>query len=182
MRLFLGYVETRAGIVLPDPVLSLLSPHDFRWITFSLIYSGILLGIISLSFYPFALLLTVRAYILMILLRIVCMFLLPLDPPRDMIPLVDPFVQWPGVYQTFTRDLFFSGHTATIVLLAFTAQWKDMKIIFACTAFLVAMLLLLQHVHYTIDVVAAPCFAFVAYGIANWITIGEVPVGSASPR
>jgi hypothetical protein len=171
---FLDYIETRTGLILHDPLLSLFSPTDLRWITFSLIYSGLLLGLVSLFLYPFSLLLALRAGIAVMLLRMVCLFLLPLDPPPGMIPFLDPFIQIPGAHPVFTRDLFFSWQIAVLAIFAFTAQWRDLKIIFSCVAVAVAVLLLLQHVHYTIDLVAAPCFAYVAYGLAKWLTIEEV--------
>jgi len=174
MLVFLEYVETRNGIALDDPFLPVFSPTDLRWITFSLIYSGMLLGLVSLCLYPFSLLLALRTFVVMSLLRIACLYLLPLGPPPGMIPLADPFIQLPGVPQVFTRDLFFSWQIATLAILVFTAQWRDMRIIFSCVAVAVAVLLLLQHVHYTIDLVAAPCFAYVAYGFAKWLTIEEV--------
>lgn len=175
MGLFLDYVETRSGIVLYDPLLSLFSPADFRWVIYSLFYSGMLLGIISLCLHPYSFLLAMRAFVVVILLRIVCLFFLPLDPPSGSIPLMDPLIQLPGVLPVLTRDLFFSWHTALLTLLVFTVPWKDMKIIFTCAAAAVSLFLLLQHAHYTIDVVAAPCFAYVAYGIARWRTVEKMP-------
>lgn len=182
---FLDYVETRSGTTLGDPLLPLVPPIDLRWITFSLIYSGMLLGFVSLCLYPFDLLLAMRAFVVMMLLRITCLFLLPLDPPTGFIPLADPFIQLPGIRPVFTRNLFFSWPTATMALFAFTAQWKDMKIIFSCAAGAVSALLLLQHAQYTIDVIAAPCFAYVAYGIAKWLTIENVadfPAGNRGDK
>ena len=171
---FLDYVETRGGSILEDPLLSLFPPIDLKWITFSVIYSGMLLGFVSLSLYPFDFLLAMRAFIVMMILRFICLFLLPLDPPAGLIPLIDPFIQLPGVRRVFTRDLFFSWHIAAMALFAFTAQWKDMKILFSCAAGAVSALLLLQHAQYTIGVVAAPCFAYVAYGISRWLTIENI--------
>ena len=175
LLVFLDYVETRTGLILYDPFLPLFSPIDLRWITYSLIYSGLLLGLVSLGLYPFSLLLALRAFIAVTLLRMVCLLLLPLDPPPGMIPLLDPYIQLPGIPPVFTRDLFFSWQIAILAIFAFIAQWRDMKIIFSCLALVVAVLLLLQHVHYTIDLVAAPCFAYVAFGLAKWLTIEEVP-------
>ncbi len=174
LRVFLDYIETRDGVTLWDPLTSVLPPLDFKWITLSLVYSGLLLGLISLSLYPYAFLLVVRSLVVLILLRITCLFLLPLNPPPGIIPLADPLIQWPGPHAVLTHDLFFSGYVGTLALLAFTAQWKDLRIIFSSAAFVVSILLLLQHTHYTIDVVAAPCFAYAAYGIAKWITVVEV--------
>ncbi len=174
MLVFLDYIESRTGLILNDPLLSLFSPIDLRWITYSFIYSGLLLGLASLSLYPFSLLLALRAFVAMTVLRMACLFLLPLDPPPGMIPFLDPYIQIPGVPSVFTHDLFFSWQIAVLAILAFTAQWRDVKIIFSCVALVVSVLLLLQHVHYTIDLFAAPCFAYVAYGLAKWLTIEEV--------
>jgi hypothetical protein len=173
--LFLNYVESRPGSVLHDPLLQLFAPVDLRLITFSLIYAGIILGFISLCFYPFALLIALRASVVIILLRIITMFLLPLDPPADIVPLTDPFVQWPGVPPVLTRDLFFSGYTAIMALLVFVSEWNDMKVIFACFGIAISGLFLLHHAHYTIDVAAAPCFSYVAYAIAKWNVVQEIP-------
>ena len=174
MGSFLNYIAARMGAVLHDPVLELFYPINFKWITFSVIYSGIVFGFVSLLLYPYSLLLALRASIVLILLRVLCLFLVPLDPPADIIPLVDPFLRIPGIRAVIVRDLFFSWQTAMMALFVFTARWTDMKIIFSCVAFIISILLLLQHAHYTIDIIAAPCFAYVATTIAKWVTIQEV--------
>jgi len=180
--LFLDYVESRTGTVLHDPLLQLFSPVDLRLITFSLIYSGIALGFLSVLSYPFALLVSLRASVVIILMRIATLFLLPLDPPADIIPLTDPFVQWPGVPPVLTRDLFFSGYTSIMALFVFVSDWSDMKVIFSCFGVAISALFLVHHAHYTIDVVAAPCFSYVAYSIAKWNTVQEVPVSPGNIR
>jgi hypothetical protein len=147
------WVERRPGAVLPDPVLAWLAPRDVTWPVFTLIYVGILLAVFLLARSPVRLVLGVQAYVVMALLRIVVMWATPLDPPPGMIVLEDPLVQgFGGASQALTRDLFFSGHTSTMFL--------------ACTV-AVATLVLVQHVHYTVDVLAAPAFAYAAWRIAG---------------
>ena len=175
MRLFLAYVESRSGIGLPDPLLSLFAPVELKWITYSFIYSAIILGLVSLAPHPFSLLLVVRATFVLVLLRITFLFLLPLDPPPGCIPIVDPFIRIPAISPTTSRDLFFSWHIALIALFALSARFRDMKIIFSSAALVVSILFLLQHAHYTIDVVAAPCFAYVAHGVAKSSTMHNGP-------
>jgi len=68
------------------------------------------------------------------------------------------------------RDLFFSGHTANVSLLFFFVDIRWIKIIIAVSTFVVGFLLLKQHVHYTIDVIVAPFFAFASYKIAVLMT------------
>lgn len=181
MRFFIAYVERRSGIGLPDPLLSLFTAVDLKWITYSIVYSSVVLGIVSLALYPYSFLLAIRAAVLLIALRIVFLFLLPLDPPPGCIPLVDPFIRTPALSPATSRDLFFSWHTALISLFAFSARYRDMKLVFFSAAALVSILFILQHVHYVIDIVAAPCFAYVAYGIARSNTMRESPVRAAAP-
>ena len=33
---------------------------------------------------------------------------------------------------------------------------------------------LMQHSHYTIYIIAAPCFTYVAFSVAKWMTVEEV--------
>jgi hypothetical protein len=40
-----------------------------------------------------------------------------------------------------------------------------MRVAYACATVLVGLCVVLQHVHYTVDVVAAPFFAYGAYSI-----------------
>jgi membrane-associated phospholipid phosphatase len=83
-----------------------------------------------------------------------------------MILLNDPFVQFFGSGDVLTKDLFFSGHTATLFLLFLISEKKYLKIIFLLCTILVGIAVLLQHVHYTIDVLAAPFFAYASYKLA----------------
>ena len=81
----------------------------------------------------------------------------------DIIPLKDSFLQssfYSG--RENLKDLFFSGHTATIFLFAFGFRKKPLKILFAIGGTIVGILVVLQHVHYSIDVVVAPFVAYIA--------------------
>jgi membrane-associated phospholipid phosphatase len=121
------------------------------------------------------LVLGVQAYVAMALLRIVVMWATPLDPPPGMIVLEDPLVQgFGGASQALTRDLFFSGHTSTMFLLFLAVPGRSARAFFlACTG-AVATLVLVQHVHYAVDVLAAPVFAYAAWRISlrTWPSAG----------
>lgn len=168
---FLNFVETRDGIVLPDPVLSLFNPVDLTWIIFVLIYFSLLLGIIALTKRPDKFLFAIQLYSLMMITRMVVMYLVPLNPPAGMILLKDPFVEFFGTGKTLTKDLFFSGHTATLFILFLVVDNKAVKTMFFITTIIVAISVLLQHVHYTIDVIAALVFTYVCYKILNVIKL-----------
>jgi len=172
------WVEQRPGAVLADPVLALLAPRDVTWPIFTLIYAGLLLAVIRLVRTPVRLVLGVQAYVVMALLRIAVMWATPLDPPPGMIVLDDPLVQgFGGASNPLTRDLFFSGHTSTMFLLFLAVPGRAARAFFlACTAS-VAFLVLVQHVHYAVDVLAAPPFAYAAWRIARktWPSAGATP-------
>lgn len=166
---FLAYVEGRQGVTLADPVLELFNPIDFTWLTFGLIYISLIVAIFSFAAKPEILLLALQSYSLLVIFRILVMYSAPLDAPEGLILLNDPFVQFFGSGEVFTKDLFFSGHTATLFLLFLISDKKHLKIIFLISTVLVGIAVLLQHVHYTIDVLAAPFFAYSSYRIAKII-------------
>ncbi len=160
---FLNYVETRNGVVLPDPILNLFNPIDLTWLTFALIYVSLIVGITTLFPEPEKLVFALQLYVFMVIIRIVAMYLLPLNPPAQMILLKDPFVELFGTGKTLTKDLFFSGHTATLFILFLVSQKKTIRYIFLISLIIVAVSVLLQHVHYTIDVFAALFFTYACY-------------------
>lgn len=75
-----------------------------------------------------------------------------------------------------SKDLFFSGHTAYMFVIFFCLRNKVEKILALAATFIVGALVLVQHVHYTIDVAIAPLFAFLAFYAATKIT--KRPPGS----
>lgn len=160
---FLDFVEMRKGITLPDPLLRLFNPINLTWLTFILIYLSIILILFLFATKPKKLIFAVQCYTLLIIIRIFMMFLMPLNPPEGMIPLNDPFVQIFGTGQLLTKDLFFSGHTATIFLFYFVSDKKIFKAFFLIATILVGTSVLLQHVHYSIDVAIAPFFSYISY-------------------
>ncbi len=166
---FLEWNEARPGATLSDPVLALLPPRDLTWLTFSLIYLGLAAGVARLAREPRALLLALQAYVLMVLFRIAAMWATPLDAPPGMLPLEDPLVRLFGPGKLLTKDLFFSGHTSTLFLLALTVPGRRWKALFlACTA-AVGVSVLAQHVHYTADVLVAPFFAYASVRLAEFL-------------
>jgi hypothetical protein len=166
---FLQYAESRSGAVLDDTLLRHLGPIDLTWFTFSFIYLSIIIAVASLINHPARLVFAFQVYVLIIISRILSMYLLPLNPPVGIIILNDPFVQIFGTGKILTKDLFFSGHTATLLLLAIVSSNKKLKIIFIISTILVAFFVLAQHVHYTIDVVAAPVYVYACYNFALFI-------------
>ncbi|MFO0726589.1 MAG: phosphatase PAP2-related protein [Myxococcota bacterium] len=168
---FIAFVETRRGAVLEDPFLHYLPRVDVSWHTFALIYTAVLVALWGARKSPERVVLALQTWSLMLVIRMLVMYLLPLDPPTDIIPLGDPFAELVlGQSTPAVRDLFFSGHTATLLVLALTASGRLRPAMFALT-FGVATLVLVQRVHYTIDVIATPFFVVPIYRVLKkyWI-------------
>ncbi len=165
---FGAWIETRPGVVLRDPVLALLAPRDLTWVIFTVIYACIACAVVLLWRDPPAFALAFRAYALMVVFRMAAMSVTPLEAPLGAIPLHDPFIDqlWNG--RTLTRDLFFSGHTASlcIVALATLPRHAVARRCFAAAACVVGACVLWQKVHYAVDVLAAPVFSYAAWRVA----------------
>ncbi|PKM16976.1 MAG: hypothetical protein CVV12_00520 [Gammaproteobacteria bacterium HGW-Gammaproteobacteria-2] len=157
---FLGFVEARPGATLADPLLNHLPTIDLTWVIFPLIYGSVIAAIVLLSAQPKRLVFALQLYALVVASRMLAMYLLPLDPPTRMILLRDPIVELFATGDAPTRDLFFSGHTATMFMLYLTAANPIARKVFLLLTFVIAAALLLQHVHYTVDVLAAFVFVY----------------------
>lgn len=166
---FLVVNELREGVQLRDPLLALIAPVELTWVTYALINIALLTGLVMLIRRPRLLLVGLTAYTVMIVIRIIMMLVTPLAPPEGLIPLADPTVEFFGTGSTVNKDLFFSGHTSTIVLLALLAPSRGLRWLFITCAVAVAVCVLLQHVHYTIDVLVAPFAALGSLVIARWV-------------
>lgn len=171
---FLGWNESRAGVVLQDPVLNVFTPIDLSVPLFVLIYVGIVVFLmLHRSDMKHTLFVGLLSYTLLLLLRMLCMWVTPFDPPQTMITLVDPLATMFAAGKPMVRDLFFSGHTATMMLLTLLAS-KKWKWLFALCTLLIGCGVLLQHVHYTVDVLVAVLGAYGSYRLAsvvisNWV-------------
>ena len=164
---FLNFIELRPGVVLPDPFLELFNPIDISWFTFVVMYGSLITAIIYLLHYPRYLILAFISYMIMIYFRIPSMWSIPLEAPATILPLIDPMVSDVGVGRLMTKDLFFSGHTATIMIMYLSSPGKKWRIAFLIMTIIVALAVLVQHVHYTVDVIAAPFFAYVSFILAK---------------
>jgi PAP2 superfamily C-terminal len=119
------------------------------------------------------LLLVLWAYNGVTLVRMACIGLLSLNPPTGLIPLADPITnQFYGKHY-ITHDLFFSGHTTTVFLIFLCLRKKSDRMYAFFASVLLGILLLVQHVHYTIDVLAAPVFTYAVYRLALVFTKRE---------
>jgi hypothetical protein len=85
-----------------------------------------------------------------------------------MVPLQDPFIGHFFYSNTvITKDLFFSGHVSTLFLIFLVNPIPQLRSFFFFSTILLAILILIQHVHYTVDVLAAPLFAWISFKTAG---------------
>ena len=176
---FFRFIEARPGNVPPDPVIAHLAPMDLSAPIFVVLYGAILWAVLSIAGKPSVLLRALQAYLVLLLLRMISMFTFTLEPPADLIDLVDPVTQlfYPDD-RPFRKDLFFSGHTATLALLAFAVPGPRIRAVLWIATFLVGAAVILQHVHWTVDVLAAPFFAWLAWRWAGYTVRWSYPGGA----
>ena len=166
---FLSWVELRPGFAFLDPIHTLFPPVDLSWLIFFVLYASVVLLFATIGRDPELLFGLMRAYTILIALRMISMALLPLDAPITMVALIDPVVQAAtgNGNSPLTRDLFFSGHTSFLCLVAFFAPNKTLKYIFFGLTAIVGVAVIVQHVHYTVDVVIAPMAAWFAASLTR---------------
>ena len=166
---FYRFVQARPGQLLADPLLVLLPVQDHSTLIFTLIYGAIAATLVYLLPRPQRLLQALWAYYLLQLLRMATLWLLPLEPPTALVPLHDPVMDrlFAITTQPIVRDLFFSGHTATMALLAFAGRGRRWRGALGLLTGAVGLLVLVHRVHYSYDVLAAPLFAWLAYWLAG---------------
>src|SRR4051812_47833871 len=111
-----NYVEMRHGLQLEDKLLTLFPAFDFSSTIFVLLYTSVATIIIAHLNQPKTILRIIEMHFLVAVVRQICILLVALEPPAHMIVLRDCFLE-NTVYphsSPLTKDLFFSGHVASI--------------------------------------------------------------------
>ncbi len=161
---FFAYIDGIVGAVPPDPLIGRVGPFDVTWTTFAVLYSTIIITVSRTLSRPWAIVRGLHAYALLMGLRVITMRAFVFEAPADIIPLIDPVTQsfYPGT-TPFLKDLFFSGHTATLALMVCLANGKLARTLTVLSTATVGLLVIAQHVHWTVDVLAAPVFVWLAW-------------------
>ena len=159
---YFKYIELRTGYQLDDPILKLIPARNFSSLIFILMYGIAVTNILFLLKDPARFMKYAEVYALVIFARLICIFLTPLEAPIGVIPLEDFFIYGKDV---ITKDLFFSGHISSLFLLYLIADKPILKYINLTTTILVSFLILVQHIHYTIDIIAAPAMVWMIFSI-----------------
>lgn len=162
---YFHWIQQRDGTVLSDFVLVNMPSGDVSIPIFSIIYSSVIYLLFRIVHLPRHFLWFFWAFNIETLLRFTSIYWVALNPPIGLIDLHDPLAERfiYGENISITKDLFFSGHTATMVLVCFFLPKPIERKIFAGLTLILVCLLLIQHVHYTIDILVAP--------VASWMSI-----------
>jgi membrane-associated phospholipid phosphatase len=162
---FFAFIEKREGMVLQDFVLERLPAMDVSIPTFVIIWSVVLLVFYRIYQNPSIFLVVAYGFILMCIARVLTISLLPLNPPPGLITLKDPIanIAYGGKGIFITKDLFYSGHTGNMFLFFLCLEAKWDKIIALAASFMVGILVMVQHIHYSVDVIAAFIFTYFIY-------------------
>ena len=164
---FFRWVEKRNGIVMNDWVLAQIPQHNVSVPIFIVIWGMSLLILYRAIHKPSIYIVYCWSLIIISLLRVLAITLFPLNPPIGLIPLSDPLT---GVFYgqaVITKDLFYSGHTSIMTLTFLCLEKRSDKTIGAIATITVATLLMVQHIHYTIDIVAAPIITYICYSFTK---------------
>lgn len=179
---FFDYIENRAGgVVMNDWVLQWLPAKDVSIPIVFLEFSVVILFIIRSATNPTMVITFLIAYIFILATRSITIGITQLRPPLGLIELKDPIANLIYRSKLSNRDLFYSGHTSLLFLFYLCSNKKADRYYMLLAVISVGILLLIQHVHYTIDVVCAPFFAYGCFWLSKRIpqyspkaTMGEV--------
>ena len=162
-----NYVDTVGTAATSDIILDHIPPINFA---FFYIY-GYTIVIAILLFHPLfynvkEFHMVVSQFSLLILIRSFFMSLTHLKIPIDAI-----IVEMPRAYTllTFQNDLFFSGHTAVAFLGYLIYRKEKLGNFFLISTVILALTVLLMHLHYSIDVFAAIFITYGSYKLGNWL-------------
>ena len=169
---FFQHIQKKEGPHLNDTLLQLVKPADVSIPLFTLLWGMAVFAAVRCYKGPVFMVTFLFGFFFLSLTRLLTITLVPLDPPYGLIPLVDPISNSFYGKDFITKDLFYSGHTSAMFLVAFCMENKYDRIIAFIASFLVGALVLVQHIHYTVDVVAAPFFSYICYFAAKKIAFG----------
>ncbi|MDZ7899557.1 MAG: phosphatase PAP2-related protein [Arcicella sp.] len=168
---YFSHIQKREGRVLNDYVLNYLPAQDVSTPIFAIIYGLLIYMLCRVLTKPNLFLLFALTFVIETVFRMTTIYLFPLNQPQNLVILHDIFSELLiyGDSEPITKDLFFSGHTATMVMIWLFVEKPLEKIVARIATIILASLLLIQHVHYTIDVFGAFFFTYLSYLIAKQI-------------
>ncbi|WP_423149250.1 hypothetical protein [Rubrolithibacter danxiaensis] len=163
---FFQYIQKRNGFHQNDVILQHLPAHDVSIPIFIITWFMAVLAIIRAVQDPTIFITFLYGFIILNISRFISILLIPCNPPADLIAITDPISNFFYGKSYVTKDLFYSGHTATQFLIFLCLRNRNEKILGIIATVLMGILVLVQHVHFTIDVIFAPLFTYISYYIS----------------
>lgn len=157
------YMARPTSVHVGDLLLDGLPALDLSLIIIDAALVSIVCGTFFILSRPRYILFSLKALALFVIVRAFFISLTHVGmPPENLLP-GSGFFDGIYSYLNFQLGLFFSGHTGLPFLMGLVF-WRDRsaRLIFFSLSFVFAIAVLLAHIHYSIDVFAAP---FMAYGI-----------------
>lgn len=164
---FFAMIQRKQGALLNDVLLAFLPSVNMSAVIFALLYATVIFTIVRASRSPYLFLLYLWATLFVSVSRLLTNSFIPLEPPVGLVSLVDPILLPFYGPNGITKDLFYSGHTASVFLTYLILRKKKEKVAALIATIIVGISLLLQHIHYTIDVITAPLFVYFFYILAK---------------
>ncbi len=166
-----NYTEKRASASVTDIVLSNIPVYDvdgiFAWGAVILLVLGIVVSMSRINYMPFAM----KSVALFTLIRSIFVSLTHISPFPSSVLMAPEFFKhtlFDGVFKGY--DLFFSGHTGMPFLLALIFwEHKKLRYIFLGFSATFAVVVLLGHLHYSIDVLAAYFITFTIFQMCKYL-------------
>lgn len=176
MVLFMPYyyqeiIGPKVGILLNDPVLNLFTPIDWSNAVFFILTVALVQTVAMYLGNAQVFLTGLMSFCVVNILRAISMYIITLEPPADMILLIDP-ISASLVYpeKAFAKDLFFSGHVSSMMILVYIERNRVWYLVKVAATALMALFLAWQHVHYTVDLLVAPIATYFVYlGVRRFI-------------
>ncbi len=167
---FFQFIQLRDGFQLNDYILQLVPAGNNSHLIFGIIYVSVIYLLVQLVKRPKAFIGFAWAFNIETTLRFICIYLIPLNPPMNLVELHDPLAELfiYGDNLVITKDLFFSGHTATMIFVSYFLEGPKQKKIAIILTSLLIILLLIQHIHYSIDIIGAILFTWLSIKISKW--------------
>ncbi len=167
-----SYISAMAGPTVPDLLLAWLPTVPVDYI---IILGPLLFTVFSLALFiyqPRYLNFGLKALAIFVAVRSFSIILTHLGPAPGQMTLdaSTPGFYWYSLLFTTTNDFFFSGHTGVPFLLAL-AVWpaKFWRYVSLLTSVVFGVGMLLAHLHYSIDVLAAPFMAYSLFALCRRI-------------
>ncbi len=174
--IFFKFIEKREGLVLNDLFLKILPAYNLSIPIFAILWAMGTFTMIRCIQNPEFFIPMMWSYIFLCLARMITISWVALNAPPGLVPLKDPITSIFYGERVITKDLFFSGHTSTQFLFYLCFWKKKDKMLALSATIIIGIMILIQHVHYTMDVAAAPFFAFCVHKLAVYFCKGDAVI------